>query len=112
MRAGDTTKGKAVGARGTPLADGEVIPEGRRNSDLASMAGSMRRRGLVAEEILPSLLAVNGRRCEPPLDDAEVEKIARSIAKYPAGEVPAGKVRGRAAPAVVEFRLGGTRREQ
>ncbi len=66
--------------------DGAPIPEGERNSALASLAGSMRRRGMTEEEILTALLAVNKNRCAPPLDESEVEAIARSIARYsPAG---------------------------
>jgi len=59
------------------------IPEGRRNASLASVAGTMRRRGLHDSEILPALLAVNAGRCVPPLDEVEVERIARSICRYP-----------------------------
>ena len=59
----------------------ETIPEGKRNGELLSVAGSMRRRGCEASEILPSLIEMN-KRCQPPLEDAEVEKIAASIARY------------------------------
>ena len=62
----------------------EVIPEGQRDVVLASLAGSLRRRGLVAEEILPTLLAVNDLRCRPPLPERDVVRIARSIARRPA----------------------------
>jgi len=58
------------------------IPEGRRNSALASLAGSMRRRGMSEAAILAALLEENSR-CEPPLEECEVETIARSVAKYP-----------------------------
>jgi hypothetical protein len=37
----------------------EVIPEGQRRAAMLSVAGSMRRRGLTAAEILPALLEVN-----------------------------------------------------
>jgi putative DNA primase/helicase len=87
MRADGPVKGKGA-ARTTPLADGELIPERKRNSTLTSLAGTMRRRGLTAEEMLPTLLAVNQRRCDPPLQDAEVEAIAASVARYAAGSVP------------------------
>ena len=58
------------------------IPHGERNSTLASLAGSMRRRGMSFESILAALKEENARRCEPPLDDREVESIARSISGY------------------------------
>jgi putative DNA primase/helicase len=61
---------------------GECIPNKRRNSTLTSLAGTMRRRGMHEPEILAALLAVNERRCEPPLLEAEVRSIAKSISRY------------------------------
>jgi len=69
----------------------DVIPEGQRDSTLASLAGSMRRRGMVEEEIAAALTAVNARRCRPPLPEAAVSRIARSVGRYepaPAPEEP------------------------
>ncbi len=67
---------------------GERIPAGGRNKGLASLAGSMRRRGMGEAEILAALRVANEQRCEPPLEDVEVEKIATSVARYePAGGV-------------------------
>ncbi|MCX7701549.1 MAG: DUF3987 domain-containing protein, partial [Gemmataceae bacterium] len=65
----------------SPMAEG-VIPEGRRNTALASFAGSMRRRGLTAGEIAAALLVINERRCRPPLPDEEVRRIAESVTRY------------------------------
>lgn len=65
--------------------DGEPIPEGRREALLTSMAGAMRRRGATAEEILYALVAMN-RRCAPPLGQDDLERIARSVGRYPPGE--------------------------
>ncbi len=65
--------------------NGRLIPEGRRNSELTSIAGSLRRRGLLEAEIRGALLEVNRGRCRPSLDVREVETIARSVARYPAG---------------------------
>src|SRR5712692_4478102 len=63
-----------------------VIPEGERNHTLARFAGSMRRAGADEETILAALRVMNKTQCRPPLDDAEVRKIATSIAtNYPAG---------------------------
>src|SRR6185312_1141705 len=53
----------------SPLPD--YISNGSRNSTLTSMAGGMRRKGMTAEEMVPSLLEVN-RRCEEPLSADEV----------------------------------------
>ncbi len=62
------------------------IPEGWRNVALTSLAGTLRRRGLTAEEIESALLAVNASRCEPPLPEEEVRQIARSVARYEPAE--------------------------
>lgn len=60
-----------------------AIPEGKRNVTLASLAGTMRRRGMTADEIEAALFVINRNRCMPPLPDNEIRSIARSIAKYP-----------------------------
>jgi hypothetical protein len=62
-----------------------VIPNGQRNSTLASIAGKMRQAGLGESEILAGLEQVNRTRCNPALDAAEVVKIAASIARYQPG---------------------------
>jgi hypothetical protein len=64
---------------------GGPIREGGRNVALTSVAGSLRDRGLDAETICIVLLEVNQRRCEPPLAEAEVVGIGRSIGRYPPG---------------------------
>jgi hypothetical protein len=61
------------------------IRDGQRNVTLASVAGSLRDRGLDAATICIVLLEVNQRRCEPPLAKAEVVGIGRSIGRYPPG---------------------------
>ena len=71
----------------TTIAD--AIPAGGRNSTLASLAGTMRRRGMGEAEILAALEATNRERCNPPLDEAEVERIAASISRYDPTETPA-----------------------
>lgn len=60
----------------------ELIADGARNSTLTSLGGSMRHRGMEPEEIEVALLAVNQRRCVPPLPDDEVRSIARSLGRY------------------------------
>jgi Primase C terminal 1 (PriCT-1) len=64
---------------------GGPIREGGRNVALTSVAGSLRSRGLDADTICRVLLEVNRFRCEPPLLEAEVIRISRSIGRYPAG---------------------------
>ncbi|MDE2098416.1 MAG: bifunctional DNA primase/polymerase [Patescibacteria group bacterium] len=74
--------------------ENEQIPSGRRNATLASLAGSMRRRGMSYEAILSGLQAENRARCIPPLPEREVERIARSCSRYapdPAASKPADR---------------------
>ncbi len=89
----------ALGANGAPTGahrapqghdlapDGNVIPRGQRNATLARLGGTMRRVGMSEEEILPALLQVNQRRCQPPLPEGEVERIAASVSRYQPDEV-------------------------
>jgi hypothetical protein len=82
---GSGRKTKSFGGKVKNDVLSEPICEGRRNTVLASVAGSLRDRGLDEETMKAVLLAVNTTRCEPRLSDAEVERIARSVCKYPAG---------------------------
>jgi len=68
-----------------PIPAGEAIPEGQRNSQLTRVAGKMRRTGLSESEMRAALRAVNQERCNPPLLETEVDAIAASVARYPAG---------------------------
>jgi hypothetical protein len=61
------------------------IRKGKRNVVLASVAGSLRDRGLDIETIGVVLLEVNRLRCCPPLGDEEVLDVARSMGRYAAG---------------------------
>lgn len=72
------------GTSAPPVSD--RIPKGQRDRELTSLAGSMRRRGMDEEEIRASLEAVNARRCDPPLEVVQVEKIARSVSRYEPAE--------------------------
>jgi putative DNA primase/helicase len=66
----------------------ERIVEGQRNDLLTSLAGSMRRRGATAEAIEAALAVENETRCEPPLPERDVQRIGRSVGRYPAPETP------------------------
>ena len=78
---------------------GERIPSGQRNRVLASIAGTMRRRGMGEPEILAALQVSNEKRCEPPLEAEEVAKIAASVARYePAGDVVHVSFNGHGSP--------------
>jgi len=71
---------------GTPLIDG------KRNHELTSLAGAMRRRGASEEEMEVALLTANSNRCQPPLSEDEVRKIAKSVARYDSNEEGGGEV--------------------
>jgi putative DNA primase/helicase len=62
--------------------DDDKIPEGRRNTELTRIAGGLRRQGFSEEMILSVLREVNDKRCDPPLTDEELAKIAESVSKY------------------------------
>ena len=68
------------GRKGPAGPVGEKIPAGQRHSDLVSLAGSMRRRGMDAEAIFAALSVTNEKRCEPPLEAGDVREIAESVA--------------------------------
>jgi hypothetical protein len=56
-----------------------------RNTALTSIAGKLRNAGLDAESLEAALLSVNEKRCEPPLGESEVRRIAGNVGRY---EVP------------------------
>jgi putative DNA primase/helicase len=85
---------------------GKRIASGTRNRELTSLAGSMRRRGMGQAEILAALSVANEGRCDPPLEEDEVRKIAASVSRYePAGDVLAASINGRGANASSGFNL-------
>jgi putative DNA primase/helicase len=70
------------------------IVAGARNVTLTSLAGTMRRRGMVQAAILAALMAENTARCQPPLPEAIVRQIAGSVARYAPASVTPGHFRG------------------
>ncbi len=66
--------------------EGDIIRGGERNTRMTSRAGSLRQLGLSEEAILAVLLVENREKCVPPLDEAEVRKIAQSVARYEPGK--------------------------
>jgi hypothetical protein len=74
---------KAVRASaGAKPAGGGRVTEGGRNNRLTSLAGSMRRVGAEYDVILAALAAENAMKFDPPLEDSEVDKVARSVCGY------------------------------
>lgn len=70
----------------TPIATDGEVQTGTRNNRLTSEAGRLRRAGQSEAAIGAALRVVNQERCSPPLEDREVAEIARSVARYPAGQ--------------------------
>jgi hypothetical protein len=62
-----------------------LLRQGSRNDGMTRLAGALRRRGKNYDEIEAQLLTDNARRCDPPLHETEIRKIAASIARYPVG---------------------------
>ena len=81
----------AQGQRAAPV--GQKLRKGERNSTLMSLAGSIRYRGMDADEIYAALSAVNRNRCDPALEDEEVRRIAESACRYaPADSVASAPI--------------------
>ncbi len=62
----------------------DEIPHGARNTTLASIAGTFRRRNIPQDAAFEALKGINLDRCSPPMDDDEVERIVESIYRYDA----------------------------
>lgn len=89
---------REAGAGAVSPPEGQRWPQGERNIRLFREGCALRRRGYSAAEIEAALLVLNAERCDPPLDEAEVEKIARNAARY---EPEPGSEGGRRALEVV-----------
>lgn len=81
--AGERVKVKPSDVQGAEIAE---IFEGGRNAALFKIACAIRRPGVGERAILASLRIINDERCRPPLDDWEIEKIARSAARNEPGD--------------------------
>ncbi len=75
-----------VSTRTTEIVPGDarLILEGQRHTTLASLAGTMRRRGMSDAAIAAALKAENTNSCRPqPLPESEVDSIVRSAKDWP-----------------------------
>jgi hypothetical protein len=90
----------------TKTSDADVIAEGSRNTELTSMAGRMRRAGMSEADMISALGGVNDARCQPPLGDGEVARIARNVAQYAVGAEPRDEGQ-KVAQAVLDAKFGG-----
>jgi len=57
------------------------VPEGTRNSTIASLSGHLLWHGVDADVVLELLLCWNRVRCQPPLGDGEVLRTVESITR-------------------------------
>jgi hypothetical protein len=81
----------------------DAIPAGNRNAHLTSLAGSMRRRGMTETSITAALLAENEGRCRPPLPEADVRRIAKSVGRYTPDPIVSDDHRGALAHSLPEL---------
>lgn len=72
--------------RKTMFALPEAIPEGKRNDTLFRYGCSLKGRGASNEQIARSLKEANETRCLPPIDQWEVDQIARSVCSLKSGK--------------------------
>ncbi len=63
------------------------VPTGSRNSHLFSFACHLREAGKDFDTIAAELNIENQARCTPPLGEDEVEEVANSSMRYPAGNI-------------------------
>lgn len=68
--------------------DGRPLEAGERNSELVRIAGKLRRAEASKNAILTQLREVNAARCRPPLEDRELEAVARSVGRYSPAKDP------------------------
>jgi len=64
----------------------EGVPEGERNSTIASLTGHLLWHGVDPQVALELMLAWNRVRCRPPLDDDEVARVVASITRLHEGK--------------------------
>ena len=83
-------KTKAIPTVSATPGEGQPIPEGQRDATLTSLAGTMRRKGMTEAEILAAIQVTNQTRCNPPMPDKDIQRIAKSVSRYQPGEVMAG----------------------
>jgi hypothetical protein len=79
-----------------------IIPEGKRNTSLMSLAGTLRHWGADDRVLFPMLQVMNKTCCQPALSEEEVRQIARNATSWQPGVPNAprsgldGEVPGRA----------------
>ena len=84
LEAGSGGKAQSLRAGHAPnsRSGAQNVPEGSRNGTLFREACRLHHLGWCESEILEHTLIVNERRCNPPLDDSEVEGLVSSATRY------------------------------
>jgi hypothetical protein len=75
----DAVKVRGITTAPSVEAHGPPILEGSRDDTLARIAGRLHDGTRSLDDLTAELLEINARRCEPPLPDQQVAKVARSI---------------------------------
>jgi hypothetical protein len=90
LKAGKQTARSSKERRdGKPIAGvGERIPDGMRENTITHMLGAMRATGATVEEMRAAAEAMN-LRCDPPLEPADLDRIAESMGRYEPDPPPA-----------------------
>jgi hypothetical protein len=66
----------------------EKIREGGRNTTLFKLAASLRQKGLSEPAIRAAIIEENRELCDPPLPEAEINRISSSAGNYAPGSLP------------------------
>jgi hypothetical protein len=82
---GDLMQKKAVQADAEERDPQEPVPQGRRNETLFRQVAKWWSNEVPEEQLWVVARAYNETRCVPPLDQDEVDRIVKSVLRYPAG---------------------------
>jgi len=90
MSAGEPVRGgrlfAGIGrAGGLKLKVGDRFPQGRRNPLMLAHGGKLRNYGMNDDEITAVLEMLNQTRCDPPMDDDDLEDVIRRVHGYEIG---------------------------
>lgn len=78
----ELASGADAGQRTSKAEASNTIPNNHRNDTLMRLGCGMRRNGMSEQSIESALLTENALRCDSPMTDREVQKIAWSVSRY------------------------------
>src|SRR5208337_2013180 len=67
---------------GQPYTAPAAIPSGRRNDSLYRLACSLAAKGTSDNAVLAAVMSENRQKCQPPLDDDEVQTLVQSACEF------------------------------